>query len=359
MPRIALLLFVALLLGLAQAPLAAQPDTTYEAGRSTVEIEGLQVELNVPKDLTKEDPASLVIILHGAGGTALGMAGLFSDWDQRGYVVCAPKSKGQVWTQSDVGAVLKIAEHLKAKLPIDGDKVHVVGYSNGGWNLQPLAFDDTLKPRSATWVASGCDAAKLPKWAKERLAVLAMAGSQDANAKAARGTVKAIGDQVRSVGVKLQPGLGHQWPTKLMPYFRWWVDTVDGRFTPGVDMNFAWGERLDRALSSVSGKKKGGVFVYVWDPSDADNEVAQSVSRDMFMDLHARHYGKQLTPVKLELGKHKELLEGYGITTSPALLLLKTDGKKKKVLLEKDLKTRKVVTALKSLAPNKKKPGGR
>ena len=341
----------------ALATFAAAEAPAYEPGRSSVEIEGLQVELNIPADLSADAPASLVVILHGAGGSATGMAGSLHEWGSGGYVVCAPKSKGDVWTKSDIEAVLRIAAHLKTKLPIDPKKVHVVGFSNGGWNLGPIAFDDELQPCSATWVASGCTEVKAPKWAREHMGALALAGSQDANAKAAAATVKILGDQVRSVGVRFQPGLGHSWPTKLMPYFRWWMDAMDGRFTPGVDMNFDWGDRLDRALSSMAGQKKGGIIVYAWDPSDADKPIARKLSNELLMDLHVQHYGRQLEAVMLEYGKHKETLEAYGVTSTPALVVLKPDGKKKKVLLEKDMKAKKIAVAFKSLAPNKKKPG--
>jgi predicted esterase len=357
--RLALLLFASLLawaLFLPGTHSAQAEEAKYAAGRSSVAIEGLQVELNIPEDLTKEKPAALVVILHGAGGTATGMAGALNDWGSRGYVVCAPKSKGQVWSDSDLAAVLRIAALLKKDLPIDPKRVHVVGYSNGGYNLGSLAFNDDLRPCSATWVGSGCRATKVPKWALTHMGVLALAGSQDANASAAGATVEVLEDSVRSVGVRYEAGLGHQWPTKLMPYFAWWMDAMDGRFVPGVDMNFDWGESLERAVGALAGQKKGGVLVYAYDATDVDKPIAKLLQNELLMDQDVQFYGRQLEAVKLDFAQHKAALEAYGVTSTPALLVLKVDGKKKRVLLEKDLKARKIASALKGVAPTKK-PG--
>lgn len=149
-----------LTLGIASAPAG---EGTYPEGSSVQEIEGLQVSLVVPRAAEDGAKASLLIVLHGAGGTATGMAGSFAGWAKDGYVVCAPKSKGQVWEKDDLDRALRIAAHVKNVLPIDPDRVHVVGFSNGGWNLHPLAFDDDLHPCSATWMAAGFRGGSVPK----------------------------------------------------------------------------------------------------------------------------------------------------------------------------------------------------
>ncbi|MCA9317422.1 MAG: hypothetical protein KDB73_18190, partial [Planctomycetes bacterium] len=148
---------------------ARADDWPYPPGRSSPVIEGLTVELDLPRELSKDKPASMVVILHGAGGTATGMAGSLREWTGLGYVICAPKSTDQTWSAPDIQAVKRIAEHMKSVLPIDPAKVHVVGFSNGGWNLDPLAFDDALHPCSATWIAAGCRTGSAPKWAKKGL----------------------------------------------------------------------------------------------------------------------------------------------------------------------------------------------
>ena len=57
---------------LALAPCAWAEDAAYPSGRSSREIEGLVVELHIPEGISKENPGSLIVILHGAGGSATG-----------------------------------------------------------------------------------------------------------------------------------------------------------------------------------------------------------------------------------------------------------------------------------------------
>ncbi len=330
----------------------------FPEGRSTQQLEGLTVEVGLPKGLSKAKPASLVVVLHGAGGSATGMAAALREWIPDGYVVCAPKSSGQVWSDSDVGRVKKIMQHLLKVLPIDAAKVHVVGFSNGGWNLPPLAFDDQLKPATATWVASGCRGASAPKWAVTQ-GVLALAGTKDANASSARETVKLLYKKVAVVEARFESNLGHAWPTKLMPYFRWWMGTREGRFVPGVDMNFAWHDSLESAIATERDKKKGGVFVYAFDPSATSDAHAKALQRDIFMDPLVRFYGEQVSGVKLDGTAHREALVALGVKSLPAVVFLKKDGKVKKVLEgKKGLKLRKVTSGFRSIAPNPKKPAG-
>ena len=336
---------------------ARADDWPYPPGRSSPVIEGLTVELDLPRELSKDKPASMVVILHGAGGTATGMAGSLREWTGLGYVICAPKSTDQTWSAPDIQAVKRIAEHMKSVLPIDPAKVHVVGFSNGGWNLDPLAFDDTLRPCSATWIAAGCRTGSAPKWAKKGLGVLALAGTEDGNAKSAAETVKILDGKVRCVEARFQPGLGHAWPDKLEPYLKWWHGVMEGRFTPGYDMNFDWGDSIEAAVQSLADQKKGGVIVYAWAAEDQDKPHAKELSNEVLMDPLVRHYGNQLKAVLLDRSTCTDALTALGVTETPALVVLDKKGEVEKVLQgEKAFKTRSVASAFKSVAPNKKKP---
>lgn len=285
------------------------------------------------------------------------MVGSLRDWVALGYVVCAPKSTDATWSPGDIEAVKRIAAHLKGVLPIDPARVHVVGFSNGGWNLDPLAFDDTLRPCSATWVAAGCRSGSAPKWARTGLGVLALAGTEDGNADAAGGTVKVLEGKVRCVEARFQPGLGHAWPEQLMPYLRWWMGAMEGRFVPGEDMNFDWGDRIEAAVEALADQKKGGVLVYVFSAADRDKPHARQLSNEVLMDPLVRHYGSQLQAVRLDAAEHGEVLEALGVEQTPALVVLDRHGEPQKVLQgEKAFKERAVASALKAVAPNKKKP---
>ncbi|MEE8104914.1 MAG: hypothetical protein V3T86_05215 [Planctomycetota bacterium] len=339
---------------LALTALVAAEEWPYPEGSSTHTIEGLKVAIMRPETLSREKPASLAIILHGNGGDSQ-IVHSISECVERGYIVVGPKSTGMGWNGADVKAVLRIAAHLKKVLPIDPDKVHVLGFSNGGWNLGGLAFDDELKPCSATWIGAGYRGARVPKWAKKHLGVLALAGAQDPNANAAQKTVPMLRDKVRSAECRLQDDLGHKWPTALMSYLQWWMDTNEGRFTPGVDENFAWTDELEEAQTKVAGGKRGGVLVYFWDKADAENPQAKLLSNSVLMDPAVRHYGGQLRAIKFERTIFTIEAEKYGVKTTPALVVLNTKGAVKKKI-EGKFKPRSVAKALRSVAPNRRPP---
>ena len=350
------LLAVLALLSLLASPAARGDGLPYPAGPSSQSLEGLQTELVVPKDLgTGGTKGSLVVILHGAGGTATGMAGSLASWADHGYVVCAPKSTAQTWSDPDLAAVKRIAAHLLQALPLDPQKVHVVGFSTGGWNLHPLAFDETLKPVSATWVAAGFKGGSVPDWAKTRMGALAMAGSKDPNLAAARETVKVLTGKVRSVEVREEPGIGHEWPEKQVPYLLWWMGVQEGRFASGDDLNFAWGSDLDAAKASLAGKKKGGVLLYVFDPADTKPE-AKALQNEVFFDPEVRRLGAQLVAVKRERsGVGAGEVAALGLTTTPFVAVFDAKGDLKQAFDGK-VKASALAKVLRAVAPEPREP---
>jgi dienelactone hydrolase len=348
------LLALPALLLLAALPSAAD-ELPYPPGQSIQQLEGLKTVLVLPDGLDAAKPASLVVILHGAGGSATGMAGSFAPWAQDGYVVCAPKAADQTWEPDDLKRTLRICAHLKEVLPIDPKKVHVVGFSNGGWNLHPLAFDEDLRPCSATWVAAGFQGGQVPKWAKTELAVLAMAGSDDPNVRAARDTVPVLRDKVRSVEVQVQQGLDHKYPRELVDYHRWWMGVQDGRLTPGDDRGFRWTEDLDAAIATQAGVKKGGVLVWLYTQHDAESDVARHIQHTALFDAEVRFLAGQIPCVKLDVTEDATVLERLGVKQAPALVVLDKQGKTKKTY-EGEFKVSKLARTLRGVAPKRTMP---
>ncbi|MHC4939662.1 MAG: hypothetical protein ACYTHK_11880 [Planctomycetota bacterium] len=319
----------------------------YAAGRHEVELEGLKTAIIVPEGERKH---SMIVLLHGAGDSGLNLSRSLQHWARDGYLVVAPSARDRVWNQADLAAALRIAETLLKTMPIDPERVHAVGFSNGGWNLGPVAFSDQLKCVSAVWIAAGYRGGKVPKWAKKRLGVLALAGQQDANARAAADTVPALRGKVRSAEARFQPNLGHKWPRELIPYMRWWMGTREGRYRPGDDMNFDWGEDVDAAVSTVAERKgRGGVLVYVWSKEDQ----APHVQNEVLMDPLVRRFGKQNPAVLLEMG---EAAAKLGVKETPALLVLDKKGGVKKHYAGKKIKASTLAKALRAVAPDKSMP---
>jgi predicted esterase len=323
-------------------------DLPYPVGLSDQVIEGLQTALHVPYEMEEEGKASLLVLLHGLGDNGKNLIRGMTDWVEQNYLVCAPSSRGRAWSAPDVKAVVKIAVHLKKVMPVDPKKIHVLGFSNGGWSLAPLAFDDEVRPCSATWIAAGFGGGKVPSWARKGLGAIALAGEKDNNARAARATVTQLREKVRSVEVRLEAGLGHAWPRTHNSYLLWWMGIQEGRFVPGEDLNFEWNEDVREAVAALENEKRGGVIVYVFSSKDADASVQSGV----LMDPAVRWYGSQLQAVKLEMG---DAAAALGVKSTPALVVLDRTGKVKK-LFDGKIKAKAVASALRSVAPNKSKP---
>ncbi|MDH3590546.1 MAG: alpha/beta hydrolase [Planctomycetota bacterium] len=320
----------------------------YPPGQSIHELEGSKTALLVPEDLSAEKPASLVILLHGMGDSGPKLVPVMRGWPAKHYLVCAPSAAGRGWVPADLVKVKKIAQHLIEVMPVDKDRIHVAGFSNGGWNVHTIAFDDDLKPVSATWIAAGLRVGSAPKWAKKRLGALALAGEQDGNAPHARATVPRLLGKVKTVQCRLQPNLGHKWPDTFTPYLLWWMGAMEGRFAPGDDLNFEWGEDVQAAVESLADVKKGGIFLYLY----GDDENSKTLQNEVFMDPIVRHYATQLKAVKLPFAEHGHT---YGAKKSPAIVAMKKDGTVKK-RVEGKITARKLASTLKAVAPNKKRP---
>jgi predicted esterase len=332
------------------APLAAAEN--YPPGKSVRTIENVETGLLVPPELSAERPASLVILLHGAGDNGPNLVNALSGWEKEGYLVCAPSASGGTWDVLDIAAAKKIALHLLKTAPLDPKRVHTIGYSNGGWNLSQIAFDDDLKPCSATWIAAGFEGGQVPKWAKKGLSALALAGADDKNAIAAQRTVVALRDKTRSVEVRLQKGLGHEWPHEHDAYLLWWTGTAEGRFEPGKELNFAWRGDLKAAIEEQKGRRKGGVILYVWSADDAAKPEAKELQNQVLMDPLVRHYGSQLAAVKMEINDEAKAL---GVTATPAIVVLDREGEVKK-LLQGKIGEKPLASGLRSVAPDSKPP---
>jgi predicted esterase len=334
---------------------AAAAADGYPEGRSVQTIEGTETALLVPEGLSAERKGSLVVLLHGAGDNGPNLVNALAPWQREGYVVCAPSATEGTWDSNDVAKAKRIALHLLKTLPIDPRRVHAVGFSNGGWMLAGIAFDEDLKPASATWIAAGYNGGAVGKWARKGLGVLALAGAQDPNAPAAMKTVDLLRDKVRSVEVRLQQGLDHKWPREHDEYLLWWMGAMEGRFEPGKDLNFKWGDDLDTALEGLKPQKKGGVIVYVWSPDDATKPEAKELQNDVLFDPLVRHYGSQLAAVKLEAGD--PVATKLGVTATPAIAVLDKQGGVKKLLSGK-VTAKALAAALRSVAPDARPPKG-
>ena len=331
---------------------------SYPTGPSHQQQEGgLAFELNVPATKENDPRPGMIVVLHGAGGTATGMAGALAFMAPKGYVVVAPKSTGQVWTPGDVEKVRELVRDLERDLRVDHERLHAVGFSNGGWNLPLLAFDEKMHFLSATFVASGWQGRRPPKKARKRMGILALVGSEDGNRPHALQIPKLLGKSVRRAEVRVQPGLGHAWPRKLMPFFAWWIEALEGRCQPGVDMNFEWITDLDAARATMVQEKRKGM-IYFYSREEEDGDLTRKLQCETFFDPRVRFYGAQLVPILLDIAEHPDLREAFRLKEGPAIVLLDQHFKEPKVLPGK-VSASKLAKALRRRARKKIMPKGR
>jgi polyhydroxybutyrate depolymerase len=155
------------------APSATVPAVSIPVGKSThsMSIGGLQRSYRVyrPKDLPASAP--LVVVLHGALGSAQQAEDSYG-WDQQAdtghFVVAYPDGYHRTWAAStgccgpaaaqhvdDTAFITAVVHQITASLPIDPDRVYATGISNGG------AMDYRLACDTGIFAAIGPDSTNL------------------------------------------------------------------------------------------------------------------------------------------------------------------------------------------------------
>jgi predicted esterase len=329
----------------------------YAPGRSTQHLDGLRYELLVPTEEQGKDGYSLLIILHGMGGTATGMVGIGQEALPRGLITCAPKSTGPGWSAPDIKVVKKIAKHLVDMYGVAPHRRHAAGFSNGGYNLTPLAFDEKLHFVSACWIASSFGGGKPPRWAAKEMACLALVGAEDNARPSAVKIVDQLEGKVKFVDYRVQPGLGHKLPREHVPYWLYVMEVMEGCFTPGRQLSYDWQTDLAAARGEMASKKVGG-FAYVYDPeaTDKERDLTKAYQNEALFDRVAGFFGRQLIAVKLEKAAAADLIAEAKVKTTPAIVVFKRGGDKTAKVLTGKPSAKKLASALRSVAKVKKLP---
>jgi polyhydroxybutyrate depolymerase len=137
--------------------------------------------LHVPRSV--KQPAALVIVLHGGGGSAnsaIAQTGFDAEADRRGFIVAYPegtaRANGRLHTwnagaccgaavergMDDVGFIRAMVATIAAATPIDPKRIYVTGLSNGGMMAYRLACEASdlvaaIAPVSAVIVVAPCE----------------------------------------------------------------------------------------------------------------------------------------------------------------------------------------------------------
>ncbi len=332
----------------------AAEESPFPPGTSSQRLEGLRCSLVMPAEWDPAKERSLVVVLHGAGGSETGMAGSLAFLAEREFVVLAPKSVGPTWVKNDLDAVRRIVADLRKRLRVGPERLHALGFSNGGWNLAPVAFDEDLRFTSATWVAAGFTGGSVPKHARRGMGALALAGEKDPNRDEAERTVDLLQGKVRSVMCRVQPGKAHEWPDALMPFYGWWLEVQEGRFVPGECLPFDWIEDPAKG-PALSAERRTGALAYLYSKDQAADPVAKALQNEVLLDPLVQRFGRQCVAWRLERGEAADLLRDQKVAGTPAVVVFDPSGKPVKALSGK-IAPPVLAAALRSVAPDKSMP---
>jgi hypothetical protein len=368
--RAAAALLLGLALALASAAVAA--DDPKEAkpppAEPTVEnLHGLRVSLVVP--LKKpEDGYSLLLFFHTRAGTGKDAVAKLAPFVERGFILAAPWAKQLDWTAPELESAKAVAKDLCDKYEVPREHRHVAGMWSGAEGVPILAFDEGLGCRTATWIDSGWGGGSVAKWAKEELNGLFIWGAREGPSRTERfkKSSSLLAERVKTSlahGEDPDPGLGRsskedpEFPDKLLPFWGYFMESMEGRFAPGYDHSSDWKSDLEEARSQMADRKTGGfVYVYSEKPEKAEWERTRVLQNEVLFDRVVRHFSEQLVPVKLEKGKAKELLDAARVTETPAIIVYKKGGKEILKAASGEIPVKALIPLLRAVSPDQELP---
>ena len=125
----------------ASPPIAAGCITDVSAGDHTFTCDGLQTDVRIPA-ACEAPGCGLILELHGDTGTGLLMdahTNLRALGDQHGYIVVAPTGPpfggqpGSTWHATNDPMLVDIVQQFASVFRVDAKKIHVTGFSRGGF----------------------------------------------------------------------------------------------------------------------------------------------------------------------------------------------------------------------------------
>lgn len=191
---------------------------TIDAGRGAI-------PLTVPASYAADDPAPLLVLLHGYGSSGARQDGYmkFSALaDHYGYLFFAPDgnqenggSNNRYWNaseaccdffgggQDDAAYVMALIDEVRARYSVDPDRIYLVGHSNGGFMSYHIAqqYSSTIAAMASL---AGAEAGTPRPAPQSPVHVLQIHGTED-------GTIAYGGDEIR----------GNRYPSAQETVERW------------------------------------------------------------------------------------------------------------------------------------------
>ena len=218
------------------------PGGVFDIPSATLGIKG---KLVVPTSYDAHRPTPLLVALHGAYEQGIWMVNVWKTLaEETGFIVLAPSSMKKSWDLTAVfypspsnpvdeeAPIIKAVSWVKGRYNIDGKRVAVEGFSDGGSMTLYMALNHkefcAAMPNSPGGMGKKALAGhKPPFWITH--------GDADkvlpvANARAISKNLKAAGYSVTYTEFK---GGHHVFPTSLkLPMVRWWWTKCGGNYPP-------------------------------------------------------------------------------------------------------------------------------
>jgi polyhydroxybutyrate depolymerase len=222
-----------LMAGVGCAPAAGRPPAAGTEAKHGTVTESLKIggqernfRLVVPKAVDLAKPAPLVFAFHGMGIDSPEVMPRYTKLDElaaaKGFVLVYPEAVGRSWgllpdkVKADLAFFDALHAHLTGSFKIDGDRVYVLGMSNGGY-FAHLVGAERSKTVAAVMSHSGPLGLQTLGGvnAARKFPVMIVHGDRDRLlpvewARENRDKYTKEGHEVRYVEV---PGLGHAWAT--------------------------------------------------------------------------------------------------------------------------------------------------
>ncbi len=153
-------------------------------------------QIHLPPGFRKDNPAPLVIALHGGGGTGrtfdrgTTQGTITAAADERGIVLVFPEGIDKQWCdgrkeilkgkpRDDVGFISRIIDAMVMNYGIDPRRVYATGISNGGFMSLRLAMDLSAKIAAVAPVAAQLSRALEDRAPRMPISVMIVNGTQD------------------------------------------------------------------------------------------------------------------------------------------------------------------------------------
>ena len=183
----------------------------------------------IPEDCAKSKNMSLVVALHGAGGSA---KNFITAWTQvakdNKFAVLAVKSVGQTWTFNSGELVDAAIEDFKKHCDFDKNRILINGFSAGAHVGLHMAVKYN-KYAAVAPVGGGCVIEYLSSaeiQAASSLPVYFIAGEKDPNLAPIKQVKKKLEDYGYTVKLDVAAGLGHNYPNDASENIWKWFDNI-------------------------------------------------------------------------------------------------------------------------------------